>query len=701
MNDLKSRPSCLRAVLITAGALVVFLVVGVVVLRLIAGRPPPGDRVELEEVGSDTDFDAPGVFDSGDLDGDGDADTVVFTQGGLPLDDVEGSTGDVYVALSDGTTRFGEQERVQDWFAPFAHQQPSVGDVNGDGLADLIAVDLGEGSVSVGLSGASQGALTTTVQDWFGGGFGAGAEEALAGEFSGDGLTDLAVLGPQGDAGRSLSLGVSTGSGFAFDEQASTVPVAPAYSSGDVDGDGTDEILAIDTAAGNVDVVVPKDGSTRRWSDGGFAVDSEALLLGDFDGDGRDDLAAVVAEDPQAPSLVLASAGDGSFSDPEHLTELPEADRYVSGDVDGDGVDDVLAVNRADGRVTATFPSTRTTGTWYEEGFVSAPATVPGEVVVYSAIETQSPGAGGEDIWLTSFDDPAPEVLIADEPSGRDELNFVWPRISPDRTHLLYHSLPDGHTDTHADRRGLWIADATGEHRTRILEVNDADPSSGITFTALSHAEWSPDGDQVVFFASQSTDTTAYDLYILNVFTGEIRRLTNWSDHGGLAADPSWAPDGSAIAFIGYDGTDEDCDTPLKCLDLYVIDPGVENDEPVGTAATRLSDDPQFRSDPYFSPDGRSLAWIEYDEGPLLLPFGSWIATQSFDPDEVSLTGAVEDIEYGRFLSVPRWSEDGQRIFTVGKATLSPFALVVATIESGEVNPIAGLPHHEVFQLDV
>lgn len=678
-----------------------FLVIGVIVLRVIAGRPPPGDPVQLEDVGSAADVDAPGVFAAGDLDGDGDADSVVFTQGGLPIDDVEGSTGDVYLAVSDGGTRLGEQERTQDWFAPFAHQLPLVGDVNGDGLADLIAVDLVAGSVAVGLTSNGEAGITTSVQTWYTGGFADGAALALSGEFTGDGLVDLAVLGPQTDAGRSLWLGQSSGSGFTFSEGPSAVPVAPAYLSGDVDGDGTDELLAVDADAGTVDVVSPRVGSTRRWSDGGFAVGGEVVLSGDFDGDGRDDLAAVVADGPQAPTLLVASAREGSFSEPETLTELPEADRYAVGDFDGDGTDEVLAVERSDGRVTVTFPAAQRSDTSYEEGFVSAPATVPGGVVVYAAVDTASPGAGDEDIWMASFDDPQPEALIADAPTGEDDLNYVWPRISPDRTHLLYHSLPDGHTDTHADRRGLWIADATGEHRTKVLDVNDPASSDGITFTALSHAEWSPAGDQIVFFASESADTTAYDLYVMDLESGEIRRLTDWSEHGGLAADPSWSPDGSMIAFIGYDGTDEECDAPLKCLDLYVIDPGVASDEPATTAATRLTDDPQFRSDPYFSADGRSLAWIEYEEGPLLLPFGSWIATQAFDRDEVGLSGAVENIEYGRFLSVPRWSDDDTRIFTVGKATLSPFGLVVISTDTGAVNPVEGLPHHEIFQLDV
>jgi hypothetical protein len=64
------------------------------------------------------------------------------------------------------------------------------------------------------------------------------------------------------------------------------------------------------------------------------------------------------------------------------------------------------------------------------------------------------------------------------------------------------------------------------------------------SLVGIGSASWSPDGKQVVFSSIDKSGNN--DLYILNIETKELRKLTNdyYDDR-----DPAWSPDGKKIAF--------------------------------------------------------------------------------------------------------------------------------------------------------
>ncbi|MEV5551200.1 VCBS repeat-containing protein [Streptomyces sp. NPDC052309] len=144
------------------------------------------------------DFFAPaGEFPAlGDVNGDGRDDLITFTQG---------STGDVYVALSDGNG-FGAGRLVHEHFA-LAGEQPRVGDVNGDGKDDILAFTQGaESDVYVALSDGNG----------FGGGqlwngfFAPNGEFPYVGDYNGDGKDDIVTFTHNDEADVYVSLSNGT-----------------------------------------------------------------------------------------------------------------------------------------------------------------------------------------------------------------------------------------------------------------------------------------------------------------------------------------------------------------------------------------------------------------------------------------------------------------------------------------------------------
>ncbi|MER7458279.1 S8 family serine peptidase [Micromonospora sp. NPDC126480] len=235
----------------------------------------------------------------GDVNGDRRDDLITFTRG---------NTADVYVALSTGTS-FGPSQRWHTWFAALK-ETPLVGDFNGDGRADLATfVREGVRDVYVALSDGTQfvGSGVRWHSDFVG-----DDQVPLAGDVNGDGRDD--VIAVDRFTGTRVNIGISTGSGFVISywwldhlltHGSSEVPVV-----GDFDGDRRADLAAVNLNQGYVDVALST--GTRflprtRWGwifPGGGAIPG----AGDFTGDGRADMVAF-SRGTEADVHVLRSSG--------------------------------------------------------------------------------------------------------------------------------------------------------------------------------------------------------------------------------------------------------------------------------------------------------------------------------------------------------------------------------------------------------
>ncbi len=106
----------------------------------------------------------------------------------------------------------------------------------------------------------------------------------------------------------------------------------------------------------------------------------------------------------------------------------------------------------------------------------------------------------------------------------------------------------------------------------------------------------SPDGQKVVYSAGSETDTTSWELYILDLSSLIETRLT--SDSVG-DTHPDWSPDGRRIVFVSYQDMSGQ---PAPDADICLIDAN-------GSGFRRLTSGPALDDDPDWSPAGDRIAF--------------------------------------------------------------------------------------------
>jgi FG-GAP-like repeat len=291
----------------------------------------------------------------GDVNGDGKVDAVGFGQAG------------VFVAVSNGAS-FGT---VSKWLQGFdlAHGWTvsgfvrTVGDVDGDGKAD--AVGFGQNGVFVGLStGTAFNAPTQWVaalgsaQGWT-----VSGTVRTVGDVNGDGKADLVGFGSDG-------VWVATSTGTAFNAPTkwlAGLDAAHGWNTtqfvrtvGDVNGDGKADAVGF----GNDGVFVALSNGTTfdavsKWSTSfdlshGWTVSGYVRTVGDVNGDGRADIVGFGAD-----GVYLALSMGDTFSLPSKRTADFGAGWTVSnsvrtaGDVNGGGKADLVGFD-GDGVYVAT-----------------------------------------------------------------------------------------------------------------------------------------------------------------------------------------------------------------------------------------------------------------------------------------------------------------------------------------------------------
>ena len=267
----------------------------------------------------------------GNLDGNSFPDVVTSGSGGLTF--FLGGTGGTLG--SPGSVSTGAQ---QDFVG--------IADVNGDGKQDILAVNSSPGAVQAFL-GDGAGAFTPAPVFSFGSG--APLRGLAIGNFNGDSRADVAV--GQNDGQAAILLGQASGGFAGSDFPAGLGGANYSLAIADFNADGSPDLVVTGVGGGPHVVVLinHNDGTFPPATSASLLGAPTNLAVGDFSGDGKADVA--VLEGPGNVIQLFPGAGDGTFGAPTNLS-FTGGVRVAAGDVNGDGVQDVIGLNQGAGSVS-------------------------------------------------------------------------------------------------------------------------------------------------------------------------------------------------------------------------------------------------------------------------------------------------------------------------------------------------------------
>jgi hypothetical protein len=261
----------------------------------------------------------------------------------------------------------------------------AVADLNGDGLPDIVAIDIGypnpldtTSAAAVLLNTTTPGSTTLSfaAPQFFA--TGNISFSVALGDLNGDGKPDIVVANQQDNTVSVLLNTTVTGSltaSFATQQTFATGSAPESVVLGDINGDGLPDIVVANSGASTVSVLL--NTTTPGASTASFATQQtfttgsgpNAVALADVNGDGRPDLIVPNINDGTVSVLLNTTApgaSTASFATQQTFTTGASPNSVAVGDLTNNGRANLVTTNDGQGAqltVVSQSPGTITNGT--------------------------------------------------------------------------------------------------------------------------------------------------------------------------------------------------------------------------------------------------------------------------------------------------------------------------------------------------
>jgi hypothetical protein len=326
----------------------------------------------------------------------------------------------------------------------------AVGDVDGDGVADMAVANTGESSVSVFRSRAGRLDLTTGV----------GPTSVAIADLNGDGKLDL-VASDGGNYAVRVFLNPGNGA-FGAGVPYSTAGRVRHIAVADFDEDGHPDIATSNDVEGYpLNVLLNKGDATFGTATGHASSDDPpygtSVVAADFRGRGHADIALV--QQTANTVYLYVNEGKGQFAIPPVVGTGTGPVAIVTGDLNGDGAPDLVTANAQDDSISVLVNTGAQT---------------------FAAHADYSVGNNTEtsDVALGDLNGDGKLDVVASNASPGSISVFLNKGTGAMATAVSYPSGATIGSDTH----GVAIGDLNGDHAPDVVAVNNGENDGTLFF---------------------------------------------------------------------------------------------------------------------------------------------------------------------------------------------------------------------------